>query len=168
MLTEYAFWFLSFMAVFSAIAVLLSKNPVYSVLYLIVTFFSIAGHYFLLNAQFLAAVHIIVYAGAIMVLFLYSIMMLNLNQPDSDRKETWIKAAAVIASGLLMLVLVSAMRRTDEMIAMSPNAADIGLVQNLGKALYQDFLLPFELASILFLSAMVGAVYLSKKEVATH
>ncbi len=168
MLTEYAFWFLSFMAVFSAIAVLLTKNPVYSVLYLIVTFFAIAGHYFLLNAQFLAAVHIIVYAGAIMVLFLYSIMMLNLNQPDGDRKETWIKAAAVIASGLLMLVLVSAMRRTDEMVAMSPAAADIGLVQNLGKALYQDFLLPFELASILFLSAMVGAVYLSKKEVATH
>lgn len=168
MLTEYAFWFLSFMAVFSAMAVLLTKNPVYSVLYLIVTFFAIAGHYFLLNAQFLAAVHIIVYAGAIMVLFLYSIMMLNLNQPDSDRKETWIKAAAVIASGLLMLVLVSAMRRTDEMVAMSPEAADIGLVQNLGKALYQDFLLPFELASILFLSAMVGAVYLSKKEVATH
>lgn len=168
MLTEYAFWFLSFMAVFSAIAVLLTKNPVYSVLYLIVTFFAIAGHYFLLNAQFLAAVHIIVYAGAIMVLFLYSIMMLNLNQPDSDRKETWIKAAAVIASGLLMLVLVSAMRRTDEIVAMSPEAADIGLVQNLGKALYQDFLLPFELASILFLSAMVGAVYLSKKEVATH
>jgi NADH-quinone oxidoreductase subunit J len=135
---------------------------------LIVTFFAIAGHYFLLNAQFLAAVHIIVYAGAIMVLFLYSIMMLNLNQPDGDRKEAWIKAAAVIASGLLMLVLVSAMRRTDEMVAMSPAAADIGLVQNLGKALYQDFLLPFELASILFLSAMVGAVYLSKKEVATH
>jgi NADH-quinone oxidoreductase subunit J len=168
MLTEYAFGFLSFMAVFSAIAVLLTKNPVYSVLYLIVTFFAIAGHYFLLNAQFLAAVHIIVYAGAIMVLFLYSIMMLNLNQPDGDRKEAWIKAAAVIASGLLMLVLVSAMRRTDEMVAMSPAAADIGLVQNLGKALYQDFLLPFELASILFLSAMVGAVYLSKKEVATH
>lgn len=168
MLTEYAFWFLSFVAVFSAIAVLVSRNPVHSVLYLIVTFFSIAGHYFLLNAQFLAAVHIIVYAGAIMVLFLYSIMMLNLNQLDGERKSTWVKSAAVIASGTLMLVLVGALRRTDEMLAIAPPTEEIGVVEVLGKALYRDFLLPFELASILFLSAMVGAVYLSKKEVATH
>ncbi|MFM7103916.1 MAG: NADH-quinone oxidoreductase subunit J, partial [Flavobacteriales bacterium] len=78
MISEYLFWFLSFLAVFSAAGMIFSKNPVYSVLSLIVTFFAIAGHYFLLGAQFLAAVHIIVYAGAIMVLFLYVIMMLNL------------------------------------------------------------------------------------------
>ena len=71
-LTEIAFYFLSFLAIFSGLAVILSKNPVHSVLYLIVTFFSIAGHYFLMNAQFLAAVHIIVYAGAIMVSVSYT------------------------------------------------------------------------------------------------
>ena len=79
-ITQYIFFFLTFVAIFSAILVVIDKNPVHSVLYLIVTFFALAGHYLLLNAQFLAAVHIIVYAGAIMVLFLYVIMMLNLNQ----------------------------------------------------------------------------------------
>ena len=78
-ITQYIFFFLTFVAIFSAILVVIDKNPVHSVLYLIVTFFALAGHYLLLNAQFLAAVHIIVYAGAIMVLFLYVIMMLNLN-----------------------------------------------------------------------------------------
>jgi NADH-quinone oxidoreductase subunit J len=86
MLTEYAFWFLSFLAVFSALTMVVTKNPVYSVLSLILTFFAIAGHYFLMNAQFLAAVHIIVYAGAIMVLFLYVIMMLNLNKFEDEKK----------------------------------------------------------------------------------
>ena len=100
MLTEYAFWFLTFVAIFSAMGMILSKNPVYSVLSLIVTFFAIAGHYFLLNAQFLAAVHIIVYAGAIMVLFLYVIMMLNLNKVDEEKRSIWSKAAAAASFGI--------------------------------------------------------------------
>ena len=76
-MTLNVFYFLSFVAVLSALMVVFSKSPVYSVLYLIITFFCIAGHYVLLNAQFLAAVHVIVYAGAIMVLFLYVIMLLE-------------------------------------------------------------------------------------------
>lgn len=163
MLTEYAFWFLSALAVFSALAVILTRNPVYSVLYLILTFFSIAGHYFLLNAQFLAAVHIIVYAGAIMVLFLYVIMMLNLNKIEEEKKLAWSKFAGAIAAGFLMLILIGVVKKTDQNILASATK-DVGLVENLGKTLYKDFLLPFELASVLFLSAMVGAVYLSKKE----
>ena len=140
----------------------------YSVLLLIVTFFSIAGHYFLLNAQFLAAVHVIVYAGAIMVLFLYVIMMLNLNSIEANKKSLWSKALGVTAAGVLMLVLVAAMRRTDELNAITavPNSTEIGLTKNLGKVLFREFLVPFELASVLFLGAMVGAVYLSKKD--TH
>lgn len=167
MLTEYAFWFLSFVAIFSALSMIFSKNPVYSVLSLILTFFAIAGHYFLLNAQFLAAVHIIVYAGAIMVLFLYVIMMLNLNRLEEEKKSTWMKFLSVTAGGLLLFVLLAVVKRTDE-IAITTQAAnaDCGLVENLGKVLYNDYLLPFELASVLFLGAMVGAVYLSKKELA--
>ncbi|MFM7769027.1 MAG: NADH-quinone oxidoreductase subunit J [Bacteroidota bacterium] len=165
-LTEIAFYVLSFLAIFSGLAVLFSKNPVHSVLYLIVTFFSIAGHYFLLNAQFLAAVHIIVYAGAIMVLFLYVIMMLNLNTIQEEKVSTWFKAAAVVSAGIFMLVVVALLAKTDS-IAQAKTATDnAGLIENLGKVLYQDFLLPFELASVLFLAAMVGAVYLSKKELA--
>jgi NADH-quinone oxidoreductase subunit J len=162
MLTEYAFWLLSFIAVFSGIAVIISKNPVYSVLYLIMTFFSIAGHYFLMNAQFLAAVHIIVYAGAIMVLFLYVIMMLNLNNMETEKRHNIIKLLAVSAAGLLLLVLSGAVQKADE-IAVSGKVGAAGMVENLGIALYRNYLLPFELASVLFLAAMVGAVYLSKK-----
>jgi NADH-quinone oxidoreductase subunit J len=167
MLTEYAFWFLSFLAVFSALYMIITKNPVYSVLSLILTFFSIAGHYFLMNAQFLAAVHIIVYAGAIMVLFLYVIMMLNLNKIEEEKKSILIKSLSVVAACILGFVLLAVARRTDELtvIAQTTNG-NAGTVENLGKALYRDFLLPFELASVLFLGAMVGAVYLSKKEIA--
>src|SRR6187551_3225597 len=99
------FYFLSFVSILCALMVVVSKNPVYSVLYLILTFFSIAGHYFLLNAQFLAAVHIIVYAGAIMVLFLYVVMMLNLNQVEAERKSAWAKFLGAGAAGILMLIM---------------------------------------------------------------
>ena len=83
--------------------VVITKNPIHSVLYLVLTFFAIAGHYVLLNAQFLAAVHIIVYAGAIMVLFLFVIMLLNLNKETEPGKSIWLKASAVVASGLLLV-----------------------------------------------------------------
>jgi NADH-quinone oxidoreductase subunit J len=166
MLSEYVFWFLSFVAIFSALGMILSRNPVYSVLSLIVTFFAIAGHYFLLNAQFLAAVHIIVYAGAIMVLFLYVIMMLNLNKLEDKKKSLWGKVLSVCAAGILMMVLVAAVRRTDELNAVQTVAGsyEIGLTKNLGKVLYKEFLVPFEMASVLFLGAMVGAVFLSRKD----
>ena len=166
MLTEYAFWFLTFVAIFSSIGMILSKNPVYSVLSLIVTFFAIAGHYFLMNAQFLAAVHIIVYSGAIMVLFLYVVMMLNLNNLQEERKSFWIKVLGIVSAWMLMFVLIGVLRRTDELNAITPapDSANIGLTKQLGLTLYREFLLPFELASVLFLAAMVGAVYLTKKD----
>lgn len=162
---QYGFYFLSFLAVLCALMVVISKNPVHSVLYLIITFFAIAGHYVLMNAQFLAAVHIIVYAGAILVLFLYVIMMLNLNAEVEPQKSKWLKIAATITGGLLMVILIGAFRQAAEIVPA--NAADnqIGLVKNLGKVLYNDFMLPFEISAILFLSAMVGAVMLGKKEI---
>lgn len=162
MIIEYIFWFLAFVSVFSALGMILSKNPVYSVLSLIITFFSIAGQFFLMNAQFLGAVHIIVYAGAIMVLFLYVIMMLNLNNLADDRKGSFSKLAGVVAAGILMLVMVAALKTTDEIVS-APSAPEIGMTEVLGRVLYTKYLLPFEVSSILFLSAMVGAVYLSKK-----
>ena len=79
-ITQILFWFLSALVLFSAIMVVINRHPVYSVIWLIVTFFGISGHYILLNAQFLAVVNIIVYAGAIMVLFLFVIMLMNLNK----------------------------------------------------------------------------------------
>jgi NADH-quinone oxidoreductase subunit J len=158
------FYFLSFVAVLSALLVVFSKNPVYSVLYLIITFFAIAGHYILLNAQFLAAVHIVVYAGAIMVLFLYVIMLLNLNRDSEPHKSNLLKFAATICAGLLMVVLVGSLKGTALIAKSTSTNSDIGLVKNLGKILFTDFLLPFEIASVLLLVAMVGAVMLGKSE----
>ena len=159
------FYFLSFLAVLSAMMVVVSKNPVHSVLYLILTFFAIAGHYILMNAQFLAAVHIIVYAGAIMVLFLYVIMMLNMNEEVEPHKSKLLKIAATITGGLLMLVLVGVSRAAPETTPINQTDTQIGLIKNLGKVLYTDFMLPFEISSILLLAAMVGAVMLGKKEI---
>ena len=144
--------------------VVISKNPVHSVLYLILTFFTIAGHFVLLNAQFLAAVHIIVYAGAIMVLFLYVIMMLNLNADAEPHKSKLLKIAATVAGGLLMVVLVGALRHSTETISPA-SGTQIGMIKILGKTLYNDFMLPFEISSILFLVAMVGTVMLGKKNI---
>ena len=163
-MTLNAFYFLSFLAIMSAIMVVLSKNPVYSVLYLIITFFCIAGHYTLMNAQFLAIVHIIVYAGAIMVLFLYVIMLLNLNKGSEPHKSNILKFAATICAGLIMLVLIGSLKGTENMLAQQPAAADIGLVKTLGKVMFTEFLLPFEITSVLLLAAMVGAVMLGKPE----
>lgn len=159
-----AFYFLSFLAVLSALMVVVSKNPVHSVLYLIITFFCIAGHYVLLNAQFLAAVHVIVYAGAIMVLFLYVIMMLNLNADVEPHKSSLLKGAATVAGGSLMLVLVGALRSTAQ-VTSTATYSQVGLIKSLGQTLYRDFMLPFEISSVLFLAAMVGAVMLGKKEI---
>ena len=95
--TQILFWFLSVLALFSSLMMITSKNPVHSVLWLIVTFFAISGHYILLNAQFLAIVNIIVYAGAIMVLFLFVIMLMNLNISVEPKKNRWVRLAGAVA-----------------------------------------------------------------------
>lgn len=153
------------MALFGAMMVITSKNPVYSVLWLILTFFAISGHYILLNAQFLAIVNIIVYAGAIMVLFLFVIMLMNLNKSGEPQKGRWLKFAGAIAGGCLLLVLVAALKDTEvQNQSAQVNHGDIGLVKKLGRELFSTYVVPFEISSILFLSAMVGAVVIGKKE----
>ncbi len=95
--------------------VLVSRNPVHSVLWLIAVFFAISGHYILLNAQFLAIVNLIVYAGAIMVLFLFVIMLMNLNSTTEPQKHLWMKLAGVISGGCLLIMLVSLTRQAVEL-----------------------------------------------------
>ncbi|RFS24517.1 NADH-quinone oxidoreductase subunit J [Chitinophaga silvatica] len=157
------FMVLSVVALASALGVVLSKNPVTSVLCLIITFFAIAGHYIMMNAQFLAVVHIIVYAGAIMVLFLYVLMLMNLNAELEPQKRNWLKYAGAISGGALLVVLVAALRDAS-MPALSPEANEIGLIHNLGLALFKQYVVPFEVSSILFLSAMIGAVVIGRKD----
>jgi NADH-quinone oxidoreductase subunit J len=162
--TQILFWFLSVIALFSALMVISSKNPVHSVLWLIVTFFSISGHYILLNAQFLAIVNIIVYAGAIMVLFLFVIMLMNPARETEPRKNRWIKMAGAVAGGCLLLVMVAALKDAGLKQNTELKGGDIGLIKVLGRELFTTYVVPFEISSILFLSAMVGAVVIGKKE----
>ncbi len=157
------FWVLSAIAVGCALGVILSRNPVNSVLFLILTFFAISGHYLLMNAQFLFIVNIIVYAGAIMVLFLFVVMLMNLNADVEPQKGQLVQLAGVIAGGILFLVVLAAIKTTQPQ-AIDKTTTDIGLITNLGKVLFTKFVLPFEISSVLFLSAMIGAVVIGKKE----
>ena len=108
-ITQILFWFLALLALGSAVKVITSRNPVHSVLALIVTFFAISGHYILMNAQFLAIVNIIVYAGAIMVLFLFVVMLMNLNAATEPKKNKLVQFAGLLSGGCLFLVIVAAL-----------------------------------------------------------
>ncbi|MFM1970006.1 MAG: hypothetical protein RL152_1383, partial [Bacteroidota bacterium] len=162
--SEILFWFLTALALFSALMVVFSNNPVHSVLWLIMVFFAISGHYILMNAQFLAIVNMIVYAGAIMVLFLFVIMLMNMNTESEPQKSQWMKMAAAISGGALMLVLIAALKDNVGAVSKTSGEGSIGLIKNLGQVLFTEYVVPFEISSILFLSAMVGAVVLGKKE----
>ena len=163
-ITQIMFWVLSVLALGSAVKVITSKNPVHSILYLIVVFFTISGHYILLNAQFLAIVNIIVYAGAIMVLFLFVVMLMNLNANTEPPKNKLMNFAGVISGGILFLVIVAALNKSQQIhAAVQLNGGNAGLIKNLGRVLFSEYVLPFEISSVLFLSAMIGAVVIGKK-----
>lgn len=158
------FYFVAALSVIFSLMVIFSKNPVHSVLYLIVTFFTLTVHYILLNAQFLAVVNFIVYMGAIMVLFLFVLMLLNLNKENEPLKSNLVKVVGVIAGCCLVVTIIGSLKATaisDPVLLKNPN---LGLVKNLGKELFGPYMLPFELSSVLLLTAMVGAVLLTKKE----
>ncbi|RCH54599.1 NADH-quinone oxidoreductase subunit J [Mucilaginibacter hurinus] len=158
------FYFIAFLSVFFAILVISARNPVHSILYLILTFFTFTIHYILLNAQFLAVVNFIVYMGAILVLFLYTLMLMNLNKESEPVKSTIVKIAAVFGGGCLLVTVVASLKTlgtSNPVVLQNPN---LGLVKNLGKVLFNEFLLPFEVSSLLLLSAMVGAVLLATKD----
>jgi NADH-quinone oxidoreductase subunit J len=117
-----------------------------------------------MNAQFLAIVNFIVYMGAILVLFLYTLMLINLSKETEPAKSNLVKIAAVIGGCCFLITIVASLRvlgLSDPVVLKDPN---LGLVKNLGKVLFTEYLLPFEVSSILLLSAMVGAVLLATKE----
>lgn len=166
MLTS-AFYFLAFLTIFSAILVVTSKNPVHSVLYLVLTFFGISANYiFMLDAPFVGIVNIIVYAGAIMVLFLFVIMLMNLNAAGEPMKSNLFRIAGAIAGGALLLIIVAVIKQANLEFVNNRLLTNekIGSIKVLGRILYTDYILPFEVASVLFLVAMVGAVILGRKE----
>jgi len=161
---QFLFFFIALVAVASAVYFVFAKNPLYAILSLIVTFFSIAALYVLLNAQFLGIVQIIVYAGAIMVLFLYVLMMLNLNAKDESKKHNLTKFTGIISAGIIFVGMIGAYKGVAITNATTNVDSQIGLTKNLGKLLFNEYVLPFELASILILAGIVGSVLIGKKD----
>lgn len=165
MIEQLIFFAVAALAVASAFYFVFARNPLYSILSLIVTMFSIAGLYILLNAQFLGIVQIIVYAGAIMVLFLYILMMLNLNKADESRKKNLTKFAGVFSACLLLIGILGVFRGYRVETAAANAVSDTGLTKTLGRLLFNEYVLPFELASLLILAGIVSAVLMGKKDI---
>ncbi len=159
------FYFLAAITLATAFLTIYSKNPIHSAIYLVICFFSIAGHYLLFNAQFLALVHIIVYSGAIMVLFLFTIMLMNLNKEDEVHKPRITRLGAVVVFCITSLVLLTIFINSKPIVGDYDNTGqDFQSIKVLGKVLLNEYMVPFEFASILLLVAMIGTVLLSKKE----
>jgi NADH-quinone oxidoreductase subunit J len=159
------FYVLSAITLATAFLTIISKNPIHSAIYLVICFFTIAGHYLLFNAQFLAIVHIIVYSGAIMVLFLFTIMLMNLNVEGEPHKKFATKLAAAISFGLVCFVMLAVFIKAMPIIdGYQTSGQDFQSIKVLGIVLLNEYMVPFEFASILLLVAMIGTVLLSKKE----
>ncbi|PKH66923.1 NADH-quinone oxidoreductase subunit J [Flavobacterium sp. ALD4] len=149
----------------TAFLTIFSRNPIHSALYLVICFFTIAGHYLLLNSQFLAIVHIIVYSGAIMILFLFTIMLMNLNKENEVHKPRITRLGAVVSFCLISVVLILVFINSKPIIGeYISTGEDYQSIKVLGKVLLNEYMVPFEFASILLLVAMIGTVLLSKKE----
>ena len=159
------FYVLAAITLSTAFLTIYSRNPIHSAIYLVICFFSIAGHYLLFNAQFLAIVHIIVYSGAIMILFLFTIMLMNLNKEDEVHKPRITRLGAIVVFCLLSVVLIAVFVNSKTIVGnYDVTGEDFQSIKKLGKILLNEYMVPFEFASILLLVAMIGAVLISKKE----
>jgi NADH-quinone oxidoreductase subunit J len=162
------FLLLSLTAIASALGMLLSRNAVYSALYLVLNFVTVAVFYLLLGAPFIAMAQITVYAGAIMVLFLFVIMLLGADELPKAQVLPWQRPLAIVLSVLLAaeatVLLVTKARPAGDVLPPEASVNTMDNLRQLGNLLFTDYLLPFEVVSILLLVAMVGAIILTKKE----
>jgi len=161
------FYALAVVSVGSALLVVTRRNPVISALYLILNFFCLAGLYLTLHAQFIAVIQILVYAGAIMVLFVFVIMLLNLGDERKLRDGlSWKKiVAAGMSFGLLMeLIYVLGFSGSTSGGIDTQRAVEIGTVEYIGAQLFTKFLFPFEITSLILTAAIVGAIVLAKRK----
>lgn len=160
---DIAFYVFSALTLLCGAMVILKRSPVTSAMFLVLCIVSMAGLFVLLQAYFLAAVQILVYAGAVMVLFLFVIMLLDLKEEARRR----IRLARIVAGGLAVLAVIALVIQTiwtAKPGAALPAPAIAGATAPLGKLLFSNFLLPFEILSLLLLVAMLGVILLSKKE----
>ena len=168
-MTVFFFLPIAAVTVISAILVIVLRNPIHSALSLVLTFFSLAGLYVLLNAQFIAAIQVIVYAGAIMVLFLFVIMLLNLEKEEKVRerhpfqKAFGITVATLLLAGMGSIVATGILHGNKGQDTAAKVSA-MGNTKAIAGLLFTDWVLPFEITSILLMAAIVGAIVLSKKD----
>ncbi|MGA1846406.1 NADH-quinone oxidoreductase subunit J [Deferribacter abyssi] len=164
---QVAFYILAFLAIVSSLFMITRINPVHSALWMLLTFFSVAGIFVQLDAEFIAAIQVLVYAGAILVLYLFVVMLLN---PKSHGfiKIPFRYAIGTLVSIVLVVQIFIAMKTTN-ILGLKGSVTEqmmkeLGNVKLFGKELFTNFLVPFEIASILLLVAMIGAIVLAKKE----
>jgi NADH-quinone oxidoreductase subunit J len=168
-----SFFYFGGVIVLTAVLVVALRNPIYSVIALLVMFFHVAGLFITLHAEFLAVVQIIVYAGAILVLYLFVVMLLNLKRDDSYQRQVWLGVSlGLLGLAEIVYVVLTAGRATGPAIAGSAQVAAAGApaaavtpgnTEAVGMALYTTYLFPFEVASLILLVAMIGAILLVKK-----
>ena len=162
------FILLALIAAITAVMMITRKNPVISAVFLVLNFFSLAGLYLLLNAQFIAVVEVIVYAGAIMVLFLFVLMLLNTETEHklfTDKRS--IKIFAVLIAAFVFLQIAYLIFYGKPSRSLTPNEAasvNAGTIQTIGHQLYTNYIIPFEIAGFLLLAATIGALVLAKKK----
>lgn len=166
-MATYAFVLLAVLAVASALAMVLNKNTVNSALFLVLNLLSVAGLYLLLQAQFLAMIQILVYAGAIMVMFLFVIMLLNLDEEQSLLDKFRVKYLLAFLLGVIVFgqIIYSIGGVTDLLPKISADMDYVGTVEAVGEVMYTEYLLPFEMSAILLTAAVVGALMVAQYKV---
>ena len=166
MMNKLIFIYFAVVILTSAILMITRRNPVHSIMFMLLLFFHIAGVFVLLNAEFLAAVQLIVYAGAILILYLFVVMLLNVDRessaPRANRFWPWMAAFGILIAGEIVLLISSGTfpAETGQPMLLAGTG-----VKELGIVLYQKYLVPFEIASVILLVGLVGAVMLAKKNV---
>ncbi len=171
MFETFFFTLLAVVTTVAALLVILQRNPVASAIYLIITIFCLAGIYLLLNAPFIAIIQVLVYAGAIMVLFLFVIMLLNLEKEQKRRMthHLWQKGLGIFLGVVLLaqigLIFQSFFLGGRKGILSPEKIAAVGNTETVARLLFTDYLLPFEITSVLLLVAIIGAIVLAKKQI---
>jgi NADH-quinone oxidoreductase subunit J len=167
MMSHAFFFYFAVIIASTSILVVALRNPIYSALSLLIMFFHVAGLYVTLHAEFLAAVQVIVYAGAILVLYLFVVMLLNVKR--EERYHSQFPLAGLIGVMLLTELLLLVMQRRTSTVATGIGATEatgsIGNTETIGEVLYSTYLFPFEVASLILLVAMIGAIILAKKDI---
>ena len=159
------FFVLGFIAIAAAIVTITSKNPVISALGLVVHFFMLAGLYLNLNAQFLAVLQVLVYAGAIMVLVIFVIMLLNLGDEEKLKEKLNSRKFVAVLFALILVIQFSVVFMTTSNIKYEHKQSSIGTVEAIGNNLFNNYLFPFEAISLLLLTAVIGSVILAKRKI---